>query len=154
MASANVGGTPHAIRWEFDRGGVTAQAVCYAEEGADCRLTSVSCACEQWGQIDRREDGTIWHHIVDYGDSAEPVWHQLEPQDDCNVCLFINESGCVEELGHGQFVIAETPIDPIWLDDGCDWEPTAHRTAPPQPNPVGDINPTQDTPLTHTKDGS
>jgi hypothetical protein len=42
--------------------------------------------------------------------------------DDCNVCLFINESGCVEELGAGTFVIAETPIRPLWIDDGCDWE--------------------------------
>lgn len=118
----------HAIRWTFDRGGVTAEAVCSEPEGADCRLTSVSCECERWGEIQRRDDGTIWHKIVDwYGgpiDSAEPQWHEVKPMGDCNVCLFINESGCVEELG-GQieFVIAETPIRPLWDGEGCDWEP-------------------------------
>jgi len=87
----------HAIRWTFDRGSVVAEAICNAEPGADCRLTSVTCECEEWGEIWRRDDGTIWHKIVDYGDSIEPRWHEVKPQDDCNVCLFINESGCVEE---------------------------------------------------------
>jgi hypothetical protein len=113
----------HAIRWTFDRGSITAEAICNAPEGADCRLTSVTCECEVWGEIQRRDDGTIWHKIVDYGDSYEPLWHEVTPQDDCNICLFINESGCVEELGgHQEFVIAETPIKPIWEADGCDWE--------------------------------
>lgn len=114
--------TSHAIRWDFDEGRVTATAICHAASDADCRLTSVSCECERWGEIQRRDDGTIWHHIVDYGDSIEPVWHEVKPMDDCNVCLFINESGCVEELGSGSFVIAETPIRPLWVDEGCDWE--------------------------------
>jgi hypothetical protein len=113
----------HSIRWTFDRGSVTSEAICHAPAGADCRLVSVTCECEQWGAIDRRDDGTIWHKIVDYGDSIEPLWHQVEPQDDCNVCLFINESGCVDELGAGTFTIAEVPIKPVWLDEGCDWEP-------------------------------
>lgn len=112
----------HVIRWDFDRGRVSATAVCNEPEGADCRLTSVSCECEQWGEIKRDEIGTPWHKILDYGDSIEPLWHELKPQDDCNVCLFINESGCVEELGHGHFVIAEMPIKPVWVGDGCDWE--------------------------------
>ena len=123
----------HAIRWEFDRGGVTATAVCHAEPGADCRLISVSCACERWGEIQRRDDGTIWHHIVDYGDSYEPVWHEVKPMDDCNVCLFLNVSGYVEELGGGAFVIAETPIRPLWVDDGCEWEPVAPPAQPEEP---------------------
>lgn len=112
----------HAILWKFDRGGVTAEVVCHEPEGADCRLTSVACECEYWGEIQRRDDGTIWHKIVDYGDSYEPLWHEVKPQDDCNVCLFINESGCVEEFGRGSFTIAETPIKPIWDGDGYDWE--------------------------------
>lgn len=113
----------HVIRWTFDRGSVNAEAICNAEPGADCRLTSVSCECEMWGEIWRKADGTIWHKIVDYGDSYEPVWHEVKPTDECNVCLFINESDCVEELG-GQavFTIAETPIRPVWHNDGCDWE--------------------------------
>lgn len=112
----------HAIRWTFDQGCVTAEAICHAPPGADCRLASKTCECEELGQIWRRPDGTIWHKIVDYGDSHEPVWHEVVPQDDCNICLFINGSGCVEELGAGEFVIAETPIKPIWVDGGCDWE--------------------------------
>lgn len=113
----------HAIRWTFDRDSVFAEAVCHAEPGADCRLTSVACECERWGEIQRREDGTIWHHIEGYGDSIEPVWHQVKPMDDCNVCLFLNESGYVMELGpRVERVIAETPIKPVWLDDGCDWD--------------------------------
>lgn len=111
----------HVIRWEFNEGSVTATAVCNEPEGADCRLTSVSCWCEQWGEIRRRDDGTIWHRIVD-GSETEPQWHELKPMDDCNICLFINESGVVEELGHGSFVIGETPIRPLWEIDGCDWE--------------------------------
>jgi hypothetical protein len=112
----------HAIRWEFDNGSVTATAVCHAQPGADCQLTSVSCECERWGEIWRRDDGTIWHKIVDYGESIEPVWHEVKPADYCNVCLFINESGCVDELGAGTFVIGEHLINPVWIDDGCDWE--------------------------------
>lgn len=111
----------HVIRWTFDNGGVTAEAVCNAEPGADCRLTSVSCECERWGEIRRTAD-KVWHKIVDYGDSAEPLWHEVEPADYCNVCLFINESGCVDELGAGEFVIGEVPFTPLWVDDGCEWE--------------------------------
>lgn len=118
----------HIIRWTYDRGTVDAEAVCIAAPDADCRLTSVSCECEQWGEIQRCDDGTIWHHIVDYGDSTEPVWHEVKVMDkDCNVCLFINESGIPIELGpqRSNFVIAETPIRPVWLAGGCDWEPVA-----------------------------
>lgn len=111
----------HVIRWTFDRGGIDVEAICKAPEGADCRLAG-PCECEQWGEILRRDDGTIWHKIVDYGDSYEPVWHEVKPQDDCNVCLFINESGWPQELGRGTFTIAETPIEPIYVDGGCDWE--------------------------------
>lgn len=114
----------HSIRWTFDDGWVKAEVVCHAAPDADCRLTSVSCECEQWGQIDRRDDGTIWHHIVDYGDSYEPVWHEVKPMDDCNVRLFIEESNCLEELAvkGTRFTIGEVPIKPVWNHDGCDWE--------------------------------
>lgn len=121
----------HSIRWTFYRGSVRAEAICHGKPGDDCRLTSVSCECEEWGEIRRDEDGTAWHRIVD-GSDTEPQWHEVKPQDDCNVSLFINESGCVEELGHGSFVIAETPIEPIWEGEGYDWkpiEPTPHPEA-------------------------
>lgn len=125
-AVARVEAAEHVMRWTYDDGRVSAEAVCNMPPGSDCRLTSVSCECEQWGEIQRRDDGTIWHHILDYGDSIEPVWHEVKPQDDCNICLFINESGCAEELtARGtEFVIADTPIRPVWQFDGCDWEPT------------------------------
>jgi hypothetical protein len=113
----------HAIRWEFDHDCVTATAVCHAPPDADCRLTSVSCECERWGEIRRTAD-KIWHKIID-GTDLEPQWHEVKPMDECNVCLFINESGCVEELGAGSFLIAETPIRPLWVDDGCEWERVA-----------------------------
>ena len=131
----------HVIRWTFDDGYSIAEAVCNAGKDADCRLTSMSCECEQWGEIQRRDDGTIWHKIVDYGDSIEPVWHEIKIGPDCNVCLFINESGCVEELGLGagrfvigevpikpvwNFVIGEVPIKTVWNSDGCEWEVESH----------------------------
>lgn len=119
----------HAIRWEFDRGGVTATAICNEPPGADCRLAGVSCECEQWGEIRRTAD-KVWHRIVD-GSETEPQWHEVKPQDECNICLFINESGCVEELSADAFVIAETPIRPLWVDDGCEWTrvPTVSQQA-------------------------
>ena len=124
--------TTHAIRWTYD-GYVKAEAICNAEPDADCRLTSASseCCCEFWGRIERRGDGTIWHLIAELdgkGYVPQPDdWHQLVPMDDCNVCLFINESGCVDELTPDgedvEFVIAETPIEPVWENDGCSWRP-------------------------------
>lgn len=122
--------TDHAIRWEFDDGWLTATAVCHAPADADCHLTSIECECEQWGQIQRRDDGTIWHHINYYGETIEPAWHQVTLMDDCNVCLFINESGYTEELAvkGTRIDLGETPIRPVWLDDGCEWEPVGSDT--------------------------
>ena len=111
----------HAIRWTFDADYVRSEAVCHAPDGADCRLSGL-CECEEWGEIQRRLDGTIWHRIVD-GSETEPQWHEVKPVDYCNVCLFINESGCVDDLGAGTFVIGEVPIEPVWVGDGYDWQP-------------------------------
>ena len=93
----------------FDGGSVAAEAVCHAPDGADCRLTGL-CECEAWGEIRRTAD-KIWHRIVD-GSETEPQWHEVKPADYCNVCMFINESGCVDDLGAGTFVIGEVPIEP------------------------------------------
>ncbi|MBB3041001.1 hypothetical protein [Nocardioides soli] len=114
----------HAIRWTYEYGGVSGEAICLADPDADCHLTSIACECERWGEIWRRDDGTIWHRIVD-GGPIEPQWHEVKVGPDCNVCLFINDSGCVEELTAPgtEFVVAQTPIRPVWQDDGCDWEP-------------------------------
>lgn len=125
----------HVMRWTYDDGCTTAEAVCFAAEGADCRLTSAGpeCDCEWWGRIERRDDGTIWHLLSDgYRDLTQPrkqeQWHQVVPQDECNVCLFINESGCAEELTpeqdqHTEFVLADVPFEPVWENDGCSWRP-------------------------------
>lgn len=116
----------HAMRWTYYGGGVNGEAVCLAAPDADCHLTSIACECEEWGEIWRKEDGTIWHKIVNYGDSIEPVWHEVKIGPGCNICLFINESGCPEELTPRgtEFVVAQTLIEPIWEGDGYDWKPT------------------------------
>lgn len=118
--------TGHIIRFTLDNGGwFKAEAMCQLDADADCRLTSVSCECEEWGPIQRRDDGTIWHRIVDEG-PMEPLWHEVEHGDDCNVCLFLNESDCIEELmtkGSDTLHLADVPIKPIWDCDGYEWEP-------------------------------
>lgn len=128
----------HAIRWTYSsRTGVTAEAVCLEPVDADCRLTGAGpeCSCETWGRIERRDDGTIWHLIAEL-DSKSYIpqpddWHQLKVMSDgdCNVCVFINESGMVEELTpegeHVEFVLAETPFRPVWENDGCSWRPAS-----------------------------
>lgn len=132
-------GAQHVIRWTYD-GCAEAEAVCLAAPDADCRLEAVDhseCQCEHWGRIDRRDDGTIWHALTDgHRDLTLPrdqeQWHQVRASEGpaestCNVCLFINESGCVEELTpdgeHHDFVIADVPFEPVWENDGCSWRP-------------------------------
>jgi hypothetical protein len=112
----------HTMRVTYNGRAVTFEAVCNEPEGANCRLTSVSCECEFWGEIRRDDDGRIWHRIID-GSETEPQWHEIKPADYCNVELSINESGWVEELGpREKFIIGEFPINPVWIDDGCEWE--------------------------------
>lgn len=129
LAENTAAAPAHTMRFEFRDRSVSAEAVCHAAPADDCRLTAADrheCQCEQWATIIRRDDGTIWHTLTDgYIDRDEPeVMHRLIPGDDCNVCLFINESGCVEELTARttSFVIGDVPIGPVWVDDGCDWE--------------------------------
>lgn len=124
--------TSHVMRWEFDDGIIRGEAICNAAADADCRLQPAdhhACQCEWWGRIERRDDGTIWHLIGELDGTGVALgpddWHRLIPGDDCNVCLFINESGCPEEMvpRGTSFVIADTAIRPVWIDGGCDWEP-------------------------------
>lgn len=117
----------HVMRWTYDNGSVEGRAVCLAPPDADCRLTSTDCQCEEWGLIVRRDDGTIWHTVTDLEHWNVPEWHQVVPGDACNVELFINESGCAEEMTpHGEryeFAIGETPFETVWESDGCSWRP-------------------------------
>lgn len=115
----------HVMRWTYEAGYTKAEAVCLAAPDADCRLTPVSCECERWGEIRRDRDG-IWHRIVE-GSETEPQWHEVVASGECNVCLFINESGCAEEmtpdLERHYFTIADVPFEPVWESDGCTWRP-------------------------------
>lgn len=123
----------HAIRWEFDRDTVRAEVVCHEPEDADCHLRSADpdCDCEHWAGIERRDDGTIWHELTDgYRDLTLPrdvaQWHRVVPGDDeCNVAAWMNaaddllpESATTDT---GTFVIAETPIEPVWDGDNYLW---------------------------------
>lgn len=125
----------HIMRFEYDRDSVAEpKAICLAAHDADCRLQPADhhqCQCEYWGRIERRDDGTIWHLITELdgkGYVPQPGdWHQLVPGDDCNICLFINESGYAAELTPDgedhRFVLADVPFEPVWENDGCSWRP-------------------------------
>jgi hypothetical protein len=116
----------HVLVWEFDRDTVTCRAGCNAEEDADCRLFCTD-HCESWFEIHRHADETFDGETVRRitHDDCEAVMRPGE----CNVCLFLNESGCIEELALGgypngpRFTIATVPIRPSWEGDGYEWEP-------------------------------
>lgn len=111
----------HVLRITFDSW-IRYEAVCKEPDGSDCRLTSVSCECEEWGEIWRRDDGTIWHRIVDEG-PMEPLWHQLKPAPYCNICEFLNNYDIEECLVRGSGAEFSVPIKPVWTGDGYEWEP-------------------------------
>ena len=118
----------HMMRFAFDGGVVRLEAVCNEPEGADCRLTSVACECESWGEIQRRDDGTIWHLYADEWSGTEyanpPEWHEVKPADYCNVCLFIDDDPEYSlDDSAPSFVVAEIPIEPVWQYDHCTWKP-------------------------------
>lgn len=115
-----MGGHLHVIVWEFDMDCVVQHVECRAAEDADCRLYCDE-DCESWSKPVRREDGTIWHSA----DDTEP-WHRMVAMTggDCNVALFLNEGGCIPEDAEqsvGRFVLAETPIKPVWTGDTYMW---------------------------------
>jgi len=120
----------HALVWEFDRDTVNCKAVCNAAPDADCRLSCYG-DCEVFSQIIRHSDETfdgetvhrITHDDCDAGMRA----------DECNVCLFLNESDCIQEMAVGgypngpRFIIGTVPIRPSWDGDCYEWEPVAYR---------------------------
>jgi hypothetical protein len=111
--------TLHGIRWEFNQGSVDAKAVCNAEPGADCRLSCPE-GCEQWGRLVDK-DGEQWHTIPG---GTIPI-HRMEVVPYCNVQMFLDVDSYdlleMYEDGHEPFVIAETPIEPVWDRDGYLW---------------------------------
>lgn len=106
----------HVIAWELNNGYLTGTCRCRSEIGADCRLESGDgCFCEAW-TVERDEAGAF--HMA--GDER----HDLTPSLGCNVEDWLNaDPSLLPELYGGRFVIAETEINPIWIGDGCDWEP-------------------------------
>lgn len=112
----------HCIVWIFDRDRVTAEATCTAEADADCRLACHG-DCETYSEIHRTEEQTFDGDIVKrytHDDCEEGM-----TPGECNVVLFLNESYCIEESADGKptFVIARTPIEPVWQGDYFDWKP-------------------------------
>lgn len=128
----------HTLRFTFD-GWLKVEAVCHEPNGADCRLQSIDCECEQWGSIQRREDGTIWHEVHQWEPFAfaldAPVWHQVKPADHCNIVEFINMEGGDGALELAQddvrFTIADVPISACWSTDGYyQWRPVSDDSEP------------------------
>lgn len=128
----------HTLRFSFD-GWLKVEAVCHEPDGADCRLTSIDCECEQWGSIQRRDDGTIWHEVYQWEAFAfaleSPQWHQVKPADHCNIAEFINMEGGDGALELAQddvrFTIADVPISASWSTDGYyQWRPVSDDSEP------------------------
>ena len=121
----------HVIVWEHDRDTVTARLRCLEEPGSDCRVQGgPDCECEEWGRIERREDGTIWHQLTDgYRDLTMPrdvpQWHEVKPSVECNVENFMNEEpSLIAECSQEKepFELGLTPIEPVWLGDFYEWK--------------------------------
>lgn len=116
--------TDHEIVWEFDGPGfVRATARCNASLDAFCRNLP-ACNCEEWGEEGR--DGRGWFHRATEWvreDQEVNVKHYHSRPSDCNICTWLNEGDILECTGNLQFEIATTPINPIWMSPGYDWEP-------------------------------
>lgn len=116
--------TDHEIVWTFDGPGlVRAEARCNALPDAPCRMMP-RCQCGEWSEEQRDEKG-LFHTYEEYvtGDDTVEVKHRHDKPGDCNICLWLNESDILECTGNLQFEIATTPINPIWMSPGYDWEP-------------------------------
>lgn len=110
----------HELVWTFVLDCVQAEAVCNAAPDANCRLV---CAgdCESYTEIIRHEDTTFDGEIVKRYTHDDCV-EGMKPGE-CNLCLFLNESDCIEESAtdRPEFVIGRTPIEPVWQGDYYDW---------------------------------
>ena len=118
----------HELVWTHESDSVTIEAACNAKPDADCRLEpspDSGCECESF-DFERDERGAF-HTVIAYddGDNEVEVRHDMQSGGDCNVCLFLNESDCIEESDDSRstFEIGRKAIDPVWQGDGFDWKP-------------------------------
>ena len=115
----------HRIELRFDQDSVHLEAVCHAREDADCRLVGPEgCTCTSYA-IERADERSRPYHRVDTVGGAE-ILHWMKDGGECNVCLWLNESGDVAELNaeREQFLIAAMPVEPIWDGDHYKWKRT------------------------------
>ena len=119
----------HEIVWTFDSRGwqVQADARCNAASDAACR-NMPTCACEEWNDEQRDDDG--WFHLAEeyvttdtFSDDTVEVKHRHDRPSDCNICTWLNESDILECTGSFSLELAVTPIKPVWVSPGYDWEP-------------------------------
>jgi hypothetical protein len=98
----------HGLRWEWSNGYVEAIAYCTAPDDAPCHQACATPDCEGFDHWD-----------------GEPG-HDMRQVDYCNVVEWLNgDPGILPELntkGTSAFVIAETPINPVWEGDFYEWE--------------------------------
>lgn len=117
----------HELVIEWDRGYLDNKVVCNEQAGAPCRLTC-DHGCEEWYGPLLDQQGDKWHPVFEDANPAfvgnSDSWHRMNDYGDCNVELFINESGMVTELatdGHPSFIAARVPIVEEWDGDGYLW---------------------------------
>lgn len=112
----------HVLVWEFELDSASVTAVCNEAPDADCRL-HCNGECETFSEIVRHQDVTLDGKVANWitHDDCQGV---MQPGE-CNVCLFLNESDCIEEStdGHPRFEIGRVAIEPVWEGDYYNWRP-------------------------------
>ena len=112
-AGAVVSGHEMVVTYEPSMHGFVTEPVCHEPAGADCRLACTH-GCEEWGTLDRHNDGRITH-----GDDA----HVMMPVQYCNAVEFmVNEAP--EECGEDDqdmFEAVSFPITVRWDGDEYRW---------------------------------
>ena len=110
-AGAVVSGHEMVVTYEPSMHGFRCQPVCHEPAGADCRLACTQ-GCEEWGTLDRHNDGRITH-----GD------HVMRPVQYCNAVEFMVD-GTPEECGdddQDMFEAVSFPITVRWDGDEYRW---------------------------------
>jgi len=115
----------HEIVWTFDGSSarVEAEARCNAGPDAPCRMMP-TCNCEEWDALERDKQG-YFHRA---GGNEDGEIHRHDRPDDCNTCTWLNDSDILECTGSFTLELAVTPINPIWVGPGYDWEPIRSET--------------------------
>ena len=112
-AGAVVSGHEMVVTYEPSMHGFRCEPVCREPAGADCRLECTQ-GCEEWGTLDRHNDGRITH-----GEDA----HVMMPVQYCNAVEFM-VNGAPEECGdddQDMFEAASFPITVRWDGDEYRW---------------------------------